>query len=165
MGLVYFGNAASNYGLGFWLPTMALVSTICRPGSLPRSPTSSGRSRWCTGGRVQNNGAMANRPIAHMLLSGTAAAGGIALINSIGNLAGFAAPYMMGYLKDMTGGFSAGLLVVSILPFLSFILGSRPWPQPGARTPWRRPNEPPESAGCCGSAVERHDQRKRLVKL
>ena len=35
-------------------------------------------------------------------LSGTAAAGGIALINSIGNLAGFAAPYAMGYLKDAT---------------------------------------------------------------
>ena len=51
-----------------------------------------------------------------------AAAGGIALINSIGNLAGFAAPYMMGYLKDATGGFNAGLLAVSTLPFLSFIL-------------------------------------------
>jgi hypothetical protein len=35
-------------------------------------------------------------------LSGTAAAGGIALINPIGNLAGFAAPYAMGYLKDAT---------------------------------------------------------------
>ena len=55
-------------------------------------------------------------------LSGTAAAGGIALINSIGNLAGFAAPYAMGYLKDATGGFTAGLLAVSTLPFLSFIL-------------------------------------------
>jgi ACS family tartrate transporter-like MFS transporter len=55
-------------------------------------------------------------------LSGTAAAGGIALINSIGNLAGFAAPYAMGYLKDATGGFSAGLLVVAFFPFLSAIL-------------------------------------------
>jgi ACS family tartrate transporter-like MFS transporter len=55
-------------------------------------------------------------------LSGTAAAGGIALINSIGNLAGFLAPYAMGYLKDATGGFSAGLLVVAFFPFLSSIL-------------------------------------------
>ena len=55
-------------------------------------------------------------------LSGTAAAGGIALINSIGNLAGFAAPFAMGYLKDATGGFSAGLLVVAFFPFLSAIL-------------------------------------------
>jgi MFS transporter, ACS family, tartrate transporter len=55
-------------------------------------------------------------------LSGTAAAGGIALINSIGNLAGFAAPFLMGYLKDATGGFTAGLLVVSAFPLLSAIL-------------------------------------------
>jgi MFS transporter, ACS family, tartrate transporter len=60
-------------------------------------------------------------------LSGTAAAGGIALINSIGNLAGFAAPYAMGYLKDATGGFTAGLLVVAFFPFLSAI---RELPQP-----------------------------------
>jgi D-galactonate transporter len=55
-------------------------------------------------------------------LSGTAAAGGIALINSIGNLAGFLAPYVMGSLKDATGGFGAGLLVVAFFPFLSSIL-------------------------------------------
>jgi nitrate/nitrite transporter NarK len=55
-------------------------------------------------------------------LSGTGAAGGIALINSIGNLAGFVAPYVMGYLKDATGGFTAGLLAVAFFPFLSAIL-------------------------------------------
>src|ERR1700747_948193 len=55
-------------------------------------------------------------------LSGPAAAGGIALINSLGNLAGFAAPYAMGYLKDATGGFTAGLLAVAFFPFLSAIL-------------------------------------------
>jgi MFS transporter, ACS family, tartrate transporter len=55
-------------------------------------------------------------------LSGTAAAGGIALINSIGNLAGFAAPFVMGYLKDATGGFTAGLLLVAAFPLLSAIL-------------------------------------------
>lgn len=45
-------------------------------------------------------------------LSGTAAAGGIALINSIGNLSGFLAPYMMGYMKDWTGSFDTGLFVL-----------------------------------------------------
>jgi len=52
------------------------------------------------------------------------------LINSIGNLAGFAAPYAMGYLKDATGGFTAGLLAVrssrSCRPFLVLILGHNP---------------------------------------
>ena len=35
-------------------------------------------------------------------LGGTAAAAGIAMINSIGNLAGFLSPYMMGWLKQAT---------------------------------------------------------------
>jgi nitrate/nitrite transporter NarK len=35
-------------------------------------------------------------------LGGTAAAGGIALINSVGNLAGFVSPYMVGLVKDVT---------------------------------------------------------------
>jgi len=55
-------------------------------------------------------------------LSGTAAAGGIALINSIGNLAGFVAPYAIGYLKDATGGYTVGLLTVAFFPFLSAVL-------------------------------------------
>jgi ACS family tartrate transporter-like MFS transporter len=46
-------------------------------------------------------------------LTGTAAAGGIALINSIGNIGGFAGPYAVGYLRDATGGTTAGLLVLA----------------------------------------------------
>lgn len=46
-------------------------------------------------------------------LSGAAAAGGIAAINSLGNLAGFFGPYAMGWIKDSTGGFGAGLLCLS----------------------------------------------------
>jgi MFS transporter, ACS family, tartrate transporter len=47
------------------------------------------------------------------MLSGTAAAGGIALINSVGNLGGFLGPYMMGAIKDATGSFSIGLLSIA----------------------------------------------------
>ncbi len=46
-------------------------------------------------------------------LSGASAAAGIAAINSIGNLAGFFGPFAMGWLKDMTGSFSAGLLAIA----------------------------------------------------
>ena len=45
-------------------------------------------------------------------LSGVAAASGIALINSVGNLSGFAAPYITGWLADFTGQQKAGLWVV-----------------------------------------------------
>ncbi|TKC81262.1 MFS transporter [Trinickia terrae] len=48
-------------------------------------------------------------------LSGAAAAAGIAIINSIGNLAGFASPYMIGYLKDLTQSTQAGMYVLSAM--------------------------------------------------
>ncbi|MCY3023862.1 MAG: MFS transporter [Planctomycetota bacterium] len=44
-------------------------------------------------------------------LTGTAAAAGIALINSVGNLGGFLAPYAMGALKDRTRSCKAGLVL------------------------------------------------------
>ena len=46
-------------------------------------------------------------------LVGAGAAAGIALINSLGNLAGFASPYMMGWLKDMTKSTDAGMYVLA----------------------------------------------------
>ncbi|CNC89876.1 MFS transporter [Yersinia intermedia] len=55
-------------------------------------------------------------------LGGTAAAAGIALINSWGNLAGFAAPYMMGYLKDLTQSTTTGMLIISTMLFIGAAL-------------------------------------------
>ena len=43
-------------------------------------------------------------------LTGPAAAGGIALINSVGNLGGFAGPYVVGMTKDRTGSNLVALL-------------------------------------------------------
>ena len=45
-------------------------------------------------------------------LSGTAAAGGIALINSTGNLGGFVGPYLVGAIKDRTGSSVIALLIL-----------------------------------------------------
>jgi len=56
------------------------------------------------------------------LLSGTAAAAGIAVINSIGNLSGFVGPYAMGWIKDATGSFTGGLLLIAGLAFLAMII-------------------------------------------
>ena len=55
-------------------------------------------------------------------LSGTAAAGAIALINSIGNLAGFGGPYLIGWVKEATGKTSTGLLVLAVLPLIGGLL-------------------------------------------
>ncbi len=57
-----------------------------------------------------------------MFLSGSAAAAGIATINSIGNLGGFVGPTMIGWIKDMTGSFLGGLYFVAGLLILSAVL-------------------------------------------
>jgi MFS transporter, ACS family, tartrate transporter len=45
-------------------------------------------------------------------LTGLAAAGGFAFINSVGTVGGFVGPTVIGWLKDRTGSFSAGLLAM-----------------------------------------------------
>jgi sugar phosphate permease len=46
-------------------------------------------------------------------LSGVAAAGGLAFINSVGTMGGFVGPSVMGWLTDLTGSYSAGLFAMS----------------------------------------------------
>jgi ACS family tartrate transporter-like MFS transporter len=46
------------------------------------------------------------------MLSGTAAAAGVAFINSVGNLGGFVGPYVIGLMRTSTGGFKGGLLFI-----------------------------------------------------
>jgi ACS family tartrate transporter-like MFS transporter len=48
-----------------------------------------------------------------IVLGGTAAAAGIALINAVGNLGGFVGPSVMGWLRDVTGGYAGGMLVLA----------------------------------------------------
>ena len=61
------------------------------------------------------------------LLGGAAAAAGIAAINSVGNLAGFVSPYVVGWLKDLTSSTEAGMYAVSaVLVFGAFVVLSVP---------------------------------------
>jgi MFS family permease len=52
-------------------------------------------------------------PIPTRFLAGVGAAAGLAFINSIGTAGGFAGPYLMGWLRDFTGSFEAGLIVMA----------------------------------------------------
>jgi cyanate permease len=61
-------------------------------------------------------------PLPASFLTGASAAAGIAAINSLGNLSGFAGPYAMGYLKDLTGNFTAGLLMLAGCALLGAIV-------------------------------------------
>jgi len=56
------------------------------------------------------------------VLAGTAAAAGIAMINSIGNLAGFVSPSIIGWMKDLTHSTNAGLWVVAVALLLGAAL-------------------------------------------
>jgi len=56
------------------------------------------------------------------VLSGTAAAAGIAVINSVGNLSGFFGPYAMGWIKDATGSFTGGLLLIAGLAIVAMVI-------------------------------------------
>ncbi|GEO99955.1 MFS transporter [Methylobacterium haplocladii] len=61
------------------------------------------------------------------LLTGSAAAGGIALINAIGGLGGFIGPYLVGWIKDATGRFDLALAAIAAIMIaagaLTLILG------------------------------------------
>jgi MFS transporter, ACS family, tartrate transporter len=52
-------------------------------------------------------------PIPTRFLAGVGAAAGLAFINSIGAAGGFAGPYLMGWLRDLTGSFGTGLIVMA----------------------------------------------------
>lgn len=56
------------------------------------------------------------------ILGGTAAAGGIALINSLANLGGFIGPFVMGWLKQSTGGYETGMAVLAAGLLTSVVL-------------------------------------------
>jgi MFS transporter, ACS family, tartrate transporter len=62
-------------------------------------------------------------------LSGTAAAGGIGLINSIGSLGRFFGPWMVGVLKQESGGYSSAMAGLAVLmlaaALLVFVMGRR----------------------------------------
>ena len=73
-------------------------------------------------------------------LSGSAAAAGIAFINSIANIAGFVGPMIIGRIKDATGSFSGGFLVVAGISVVAAIVmlcighekGLEQMPEPGS---------------------------------
>jgi ACS family tartrate transporter-like MFS transporter len=70
-----------------------------------------------------------------MILTGSAAASGIAWINSLGNLGGFFGPTIVGWAKDYTGSFSGGLYALACFSLMSAVISAL-WlriPNPAAR--------------------------------
>lgn len=74
------------------------------------------------------------------ILSGRAAAGGIALINSVGNLGGYFSPVALGWLRDMTQRMDYGLLLLAAALGLAAVL-LYAFSAAGARAPGAEPAE------------------------
>lgn len=64
------------------------------------------------------------------LLSGVAAAGGIALVNSVGNVGGYLGPFIVGYLRDAFQSYALGLVAlgafIALTGVLSLVAARRP---------------------------------------
>jgi MFS family permease len=58
------------------------------------------------------------------MLTGPAAAAGLALINSIANVGSFAGPYFVGWVKDHTGSFSLGIMALGTGPLLAAVVAA-----------------------------------------
>ncbi|MEZ7911183.1 MAG: MFS transporter [Propionivibrio sp.] len=61
-------------------------------------------------------------PLPTAFLSSAAAAGGLALINSLGQIAGFVSPFLVGWIKDATGGTTVALYLLSGILFVGAML-------------------------------------------
>ncbi|MCQ9424868.1 MFS transporter [Pseudomonas sp. LJDD11] len=64
-------------------------------------------------------------PLPTALLSASVAAGGLALINSIGQMAGFLSPYLVGWIKDQTGSTTAALYALAALTIVGSLVALR----------------------------------------
>lgn len=117
---------------------------------------------------------MASTAPAQMLsifLTGTAAAGTIAMINAVGNLGGYVGPLVVGWIKDSTGSFKANVSIMMLwssqtrrLSFSRICLGLRkrryssfrcnqpPQLKPRLRSEWRTSAD--TAADAVGGATE-----------
>ena len=114
VGMIWYGKRSdrlmerrSHCAIAFMICAIGLVATALVPVPLFRLVA------LC----VAAFGAWATLPVFWAMptafLSGAAAAAGVAYINSIANIAGFVGPFIMGWIKDATGSFDGGLLVIA----------------------------------------------------
>lgn len=168
LAIVYFGAVASNYGVGFFLPTIvkgfglsnavtgwvtaipyvvgtlgmvwysrrsdeklerkghAAVALLIAAVGLVAATLTEDPFLKMAAFSFSAFGVFSVLPVFWTLptsfLSGASAAAGIAIINSIGNLSGFAGPFAMGYIKDTYGSFNPGLLLIAAFVLLAMVI-------------------------------------------
>ncbi|HYJ36330.1 MAG TPA: hypothetical protein VEV64_09250, partial [Rhizomicrobium sp.] len=58
------------------------------------------------------------------MLTGAAAAAGLALVNTVANVGSFAGPYALGWVKDATGSFSLGIVALGLGPLAAAVIAA-----------------------------------------
>jgi MFS transporter, ACS family, tartrate transporter len=110
LGIIIFGYVSDKYQERRWTLFVALMLNglgLLLAGSLAGSTLSVAAMAIAAIGIFGTKAPF--WPLPSMFLTGSAAAGGIALINSIGNLGGFVGPYMVGWIKETTNSYESGL--------------------------------------------------------
>jgi len=117
-GMVFNGWHSDRTGERRW--HVALPAFLAATGWVVFAATDS-RTGALVGLALAQAGVLSTLPVFWSLptafLSGAAAAGGIAWINSLGNLGGFAGSYILGLSEGLTDKFTAGMLAVAVLLF------------------------------------------------
>ena len=90
------------------------------------------------------------------LLSGAAAAAGIAAINSVGNIGGFVGPYLVGLVKDATGSTDGGIVALAVILMLGSAIALKTAHEKGLERP---PEETLRRSGRFDRSKDREAQR------
>jgi ACS family tartrate transporter-like MFS transporter len=113
------GKKVANLAIACFLGAVGLVASVLLSGALLAA---------LTGLTVALVGVTSARAIfwnvPTRFLTGIGAAGGLAFINTIGVFGGFVGPSMMGWLKDLTGSFTAGLMVMAAIMLAATLLAA-----------------------------------------
>lgn len=76
------------------------------------------------------------------VLTGAAAASGIALVNSLGNLSGFVGPSVLGLITQVTGSARGGIAILALFLLLAAVLALMTRRERRALEPAGRPARP-----------------------
>ncbi|MFL5286669.1 MAG: MFS transporter [Rhodopila sp.] len=157
IGMIWYGRRSdrvlerrSHCAIAFMLCAIGLVATALLPSPVMRLIA------LC----VAAFGVWATLPVFWAMptafLSGAAAAAGVAYINSIANIAGFVGPFIMGAIKDATGSFDGGLLViasVTIVAGIAILCTTTTASLKRRRTSWLSAFRERSSTDGCGGAA------------
>jgi len=123
IGMIVIGQLSDRFSerRGFLALTMFLASSgLAVAGLLGASPWSIAALSVAAVGVLGCKGPFWALPSMH--LSGKAMAGGIAFINAVGNLGGFAGPYIVGSFKSTSDSFSSGLYALATLAAVAMLV-------------------------------------------